>query len=322
MDLAMLKKMISFSFENEGVEFKMNWQRADDISIYISALSNSAAEEGRKFGYLVWGVQDKTHQILGTSFDPNGDFENEPLKHYLERNLSPMLAIVFQTFEINGHTLVTLTIPAALRIPTSFKKIRYIRIGSSRERLDRYPEHEANLLIKLREGFPTIINTPSPKQDLTFSQLKLYYATKGLILKENTFWEELSFYLEGTTQYNELAYLMADKNNVVIRASVFAGKDKADNLVSLNEFGHQCLLLSIEGLFNYGEAINFMQVNEKEANLTRKETPQFDPKCFREAILNAFIHNDWEGLEGPMIFLFSDRIEILSYGGVFLPDRL
>lgn len=63
--------------------------RSREVGQYISALSNSAALEGRKNAYFVWGVDDKTHDVVGTNFDPNCDVKNEPLKHFLSRQLHP-----------------------------------------------------------------------------------------------------------------------------------------------------------------------------------------------------------------------------------------
>lgn len=46
------------------------------------------------------------------------------------------------------------------------------------------------------------------------------------------------------------------------------------------------------------------------------DAPLFDYESFHEAILNAFIHNKWLTLNAPQISIFTDRIEILSHGGL------
>ncbi|MBR2401319.1 MAG: hypothetical protein IKB01_00930, partial [Lachnospiraceae bacterium] len=48
----------------------------------------------------------------------------------------------------------------------------------------------------------------------------------------------------------------------------------------------------------------------------RKEISLFDADAFREAIINAFVHNLWISGNAPMITVFSDRIEILSRGTI------
>lgn len=82
-------ELISYPTEREWFEFKENWYEAKGIGEYISSLSNAAALFGEKFGYLVWGVNDKTHEIVGTNFDYTKDVKNEPLQHYLARQLFP-----------------------------------------------------------------------------------------------------------------------------------------------------------------------------------------------------------------------------------------
>ena len=59
-----------------------------------------------------------------------------------------------------------------------------------------------------------------------------------------------------------------------------------------------------------------MQADERNRLVERKEVALFDIKALREAVLNAFIHNDWLDLNAPMISVFNDRIDILSYGTI------
>ena len=60
----------SHEAELPWIEFKTNWDNPQDIGEYISALSNMAALFNQPHGFLIWGIDDKTHEIVGTSFDP------------------------------------------------------------------------------------------------------------------------------------------------------------------------------------------------------------------------------------------------------------
>lgn len=66
----LLDKLRRLPKETEWVEFKENNSKPDDIGEYISALSNSACLHNQSNAYLVYGVEDKTHMIVGTKFDP------------------------------------------------------------------------------------------------------------------------------------------------------------------------------------------------------------------------------------------------------------
>lgn len=52
------------STENEWLEFKSNHISDQDIGKYVSALSNGAALMGRPFGYLIFGVEDSSHEVI------------------------------------------------------------------------------------------------------------------------------------------------------------------------------------------------------------------------------------------------------------------
>ena len=58
------------------------------------------------------------------------------------------------------------------------------------------------------------------------------------------------------------------------------------------------------------------QADERHRIVTRKQVSLFDANAYREAIINAFVHNDWKGNVAPMFTFYSDRIEILSHGAL------
>lgn len=234
-----LQELCAYPTEREWFEFKENWFEPEQLGTYISALSNSAASQGRGKAYFVWGVNDKTHEITGTKFDPACDVKGEPLEHFLARQLAPDLDFAFEEDTVDGKRIVLLTIPAAKTVPVSFANERYIRIGSSKENLRKYPEKESYLFEVLRHGLPTIENTPSQYQDLTFEKLLIYYGAKGIRLNEDTFRKNLGFYTYDG-KYNILAQLLSDNSHLPLRFALFGGKTKTATLVSVREFGYQC----------------------------------------------------------------------------------
>ena len=308
-----IRECISYEDEREWFEFKENFFIIEQIGEYISSLSNSAAILGRKFAYLIWGVNDKTHEIVGTIIDYDKSINNEPIKHYLARNLNPSVSFEFVETIMDNKRLVVLIIPAAKIIPTAFNDVRYIRIGSSKESLKKYPERETRLFSILTFGLPTINNTASEFQDLTFNQLITYYSTKWITLNVNNFKTNLHL-LTSDGKYNIMAQLLSDNSHVPIRIAIFEGKTKASKLYSVKEFGYKCLLYSLYEVLNYGEILNIPQADEKERIMERNEILLFDFDVYREAVINAFLHNEWTNLNEPMITIYLDRIEILSRG--------
>ena len=62
--------------------------------------------------------------------------------------------------------------------------------------------------------------------------------------------------------------------------------------------------------------LNIIQADEADRVVERKEVPLFDKDAFREAIINAFLHNKWVEMNEPMVTIYSDRMEILSRGTI------
>lgn len=211
--------------------------------------------------------------------------------------------------------MVVLIIPAATEIPTSFKEKRYIRIGSSKCNIKDYPRREIELFKILDGRTETIETTASKYQDLTFNKLFGYYGSKGIVLNKDTFIKNLGLKNE-EGEYNILAQLLSDNSHIPLRVSIFDGKTKGSNLFSVREFGNNCLLYTLDELLRYGDVLNIIQADETDRVVERKEVPLFDNKAFREAIINAVLHNRWVEGNEPMISVFSDRIEILSRGTI------
>ena len=62
----LVRELCMLPQETEWVEFKSGSSSPYDVGEYISALANSAALNGKMLGYLVWGVEDKTHRIVAS----------------------------------------------------------------------------------------------------------------------------------------------------------------------------------------------------------------------------------------------------------------
>lgn len=96
---SLVRELAKLPDETEWIEFKCNNKQPQMIGEYISALSNSAALCERPKAYLVWGVDDATHKIVGTEFQYRKMKKgNEELEAWLSRMLSPR--INFRFFEV------------------------------------------------------------------------------------------------------------------------------------------------------------------------------------------------------------------------------
>jgi predicted HTH transcriptional regulator len=82
----LVRELCKLPHETEWLEFKGSNADPREIGEYISALANAAAIDGKAFAYLVWGIEDETHRVIGTSFSPSAAKKgNEALASLMRR---------------------------------------------------------------------------------------------------------------------------------------------------------------------------------------------------------------------------------------------
>lgn len=155
----------------------------------------------------------------------------------------------------------------------------------------------------------------SRKQDLRFEQLRIFYVESGFSLNEN-FAANLEM-LTDSDKYNYIAYLLSDSNSTSIKVAKYGSLSRID-LIENNEYGYACLIRAAKRVLDKVSLENptTTRITSKE----RVDKTLWDTVALREAIINAFVHNDFTGEVPPKFEIFPDRIEITSAGG--LPDGL
>lgn len=74
----LVRELVALPRETPWLEFKHNNANPEEIGGYISALANSAALADKASAYLVWGIKDGTHEIVGTTFSPHAETMRYP----------------------------------------------------------------------------------------------------------------------------------------------------------------------------------------------------------------------------------------------------
>lgn len=144
-----IDELVALPVETEWLEFKHKHQSPEKIGEYISALANSASLCQRQEAFLIFGIEDSTHKIVGTKFKPESKKGkgNEDLEPWLHRNLKPRHDFEIKTFKYDDKNIVVFFIKPAMNGPVNFcnKKIckKYIRIASNNKELDEFPDKEA-----------------------------------------------------------------------------------------------------------------------------------------------------------------------------------
>ena len=269
-----------------------------------------------KEGGIIYVGINKNGQVVGVE---NTDLTQLQIKDRIKNNIHPSTLGLFDvTVEtIENREVIKVIISSGTEKPYYLRKKGrtpegcYIRIGSSKERMtERMIEEMFSRRIKnfLKE-------IESPRQDLTFRQLKIHYEGNGMILNDN-FARNLNL-LTDEGKYNYNAYLLADENDISIKLVKYLGTSKME-LIENQEYGYCCLITATQRILDRLTAEN--TVYAKIEYNGRKEVEMIDSKALKEAVINAMVHSDYTLSTTPIIELYSDRIEITSGGG--LPQGL
>lgn len=133
--VALIDDLRQAAAETAWIEFKVNNVDPEVIGRSMAALSNGARFAEQHFAYMVWGVRDGDHAVIGTSFDPSAQkHQQQPLEFWLAQRLRPSVPFVFKTVQHPGGRLILLEIPAATFSPVEFNGVAFIRIGSATPR--------------------------------------------------------------------------------------------------------------------------------------------------------------------------------------------
>jgi ATP-dependent DNA helicase RecG len=317
--------------ETEWVEFKENNENPQEIGEYISALSNSAALVGKAFAYLVWGVEDAAHAIVGTSFKPRAaKIGNEQLENWLLRLLTPKIHFRFLEAQIDGKAVVLLEIERAYRQPVQFGGVEYIRVGSYKKKLKEFPEKERALWRLFDKAlFEDGIAVDHVRDDevLRLLDYPSYFELLSLPLPENK-----KAILHGLAADNLIrvceaggwsvsnlgAILFAKRledfaslKRKAMRVIQYSGTNRVETIKEQD--GNKGYASGFEGLIGYINGL--LPRNEVIGQAIRKQVPLYPELAVRELVANALIHQDFfiSGA-GPMIEIFTDRIEIGNPG--------
>jgi ATP-dependent DNA helicase RecG len=214
------------------------------------------------------------------------------IKDRLKNNIQPSTLGLFDVFkeEIEGKEVIRITLASGPEKPYHIKKYGmsekgcYIRVGSASEPMpvrmieDLFARRIRNSIGKIQ----------SPKQDLTFEQLKIYYDEAGFTIRKN-FVATLEL-LTDEGKYNYAAYLLADTNSNSVKVAKYAGVDRVD-LVESNEYGYCCLVKAAHAVLDKLDLEN-KTMTEITAKV-RVDNRPFNSLALREAVINAIIHNDY-----------------------------
>ncbi len=316
--------------ESEWVEFKLNYHSAEEIGERISALSNGACLHNQPFGYLIYGIEDKTHKVIGTTFKIKSFKKGkEDIESWLINRLDPKIDFRTYQFEYEKGVLISMiVVPSAENRPVDFLHIPYVRVASYTRKLGDFPEKEGKIWrktpVKPLENVIAKSNVTSSEiisllnTQTYFDLLKLPYPNGQDGVIEKFISEKFIKKNKGQYDITKLGAILLAKNleefdeigRKAVRVIVYKGKNKVET--EREQIGKRGYAVGFDGLIDW---INSqLPSNEEIGKAFRKETRMYPEIAIRELVANALIHQDFNELGFPMIELFSDRIEISNPG--------
>ena len=329
--LSLLQELRRLPSETEWLEFKRNNTKPEEIGEYISALSNSAALDGKVNAWLIWGVADDTGDIVGTDFEPGvAKVGNEELENWLLRLLNPKIDFRFHCLTAQDKPVVILEIASAARHPLQFQGVEYIRVGSYKKKLKDFPDKERALWrVFDQTPFEREIAAENVAADdvLKLLDYPAYFELLKLALPDAKAGILEALEAEGlilrsaTGQWNIsnlgavlFARQLADFQHLgrkAVRVIKYKGNSKVETI--REQVGTKGYAAGFEGLVHYVGSIQ--PTNEVVGQALRKAVPMFPELAIRELVANAIIHQDFHIRgTGPMVELLDNRLEVTNPG--------
>lgn len=314
-----------------GWSSKENYKNPEQVGQYISAVANAAATRGQSSGYVLWGVRNGTHELVGTTFTPGTTRKgNELLEPWLAKRLEPQIHFRFVDVEVDDKRMLILEIPPATTQPIAFMGTEFIRIGSSTRKLRDHPALQQQLWQHLlassfEEGiaaehltgeevlraldYPTYFDLlgmpPADGRDAILQAL----ADDRLVQRNPA---------GGYSVTNLGAVLFARRlaefprlERKAVRVILYRGSGRSETVREVQ--GGKGYASGFGGLVNHIRA--WTPSSEVLGPVFRREVPMFPAVAIRELVANALIHQDFAVTgAGPMVEIFDRRLEISNPG--------
>lgn len=322
--------------ENEIVEFKRAQRNfdIDDLGKYFSALSNEANLRERDFAWIVFGVDDKTHEIVGTSFK-NGETALNKLKQDMSQHTTDKL--IFREIvpiHVEGKRVLMFKIPASPRNTVMhWKGIAYGRDGESLVPLNQAKRDEIRNQPPIPDWTAQLVPHASIEDldELAIATARVMFKkvhASNIPAEEVNNWTTEEFLCNSNMmrdgQITRAAILLLgkpsalDKIHPAVAQITWTLEDEEEIVQDYEHFGIP-FLLTVD------------KVLAKIRNMTMRELPggtlfpdtmkQYDDYTIREVLHNAIAHQDYT-MQQRIVFVESPGRLYYGNGGTFIPGTI
>lgn len=302
--ISLIDELRALPKENEWVEFKTgNVTTNEKLGQYISGLSNAACIANKSFAYLVFGINDDTHEVEGTNYKfKNRKEGNEELELWIRRYLSPSIKFDHFTCDYETKYLEIFRISAAIGEPTNFKNYPFIRFDSSLTDLKKYP-HYLRAIYNSQTDWSAQIVEKASIDDLDEDAIKVAkekYKEKNInqpYYKDidnwspKTFLDKLKITVDGKITNTALILLGKPETAHYLSPAVAQITWKLDTEEKAYQHFNMPLYTEVNNVLAKIRNVNYKFFPDNQ--LVAAEVIKYDTEVILEALNNCIAHQDY-----------------------------
>ena len=319
--------------EKEYVEFKEAKNSFDfnELGKYFSALSNGANIMGKQYAWLIFGISDKNHEFVNTNYR-KGTNINQLKKEIAKFTNDNISFIEIYEFEVNENRVVMFKIPAAMGVPTTWKKIAYDR---NDEQLIPLNEIKRNIILSTMnvDWSRQIISELSIK-DLdpnailkAREEFKKKNASKEISkdvdkMDDFTFLSKAKLLLNGKITRATWLLLGKEEINTAVESCIPTITWKLQDGLEIIDYEHFTIpfIITMEEAIAKIRNLKYRYI-PSQTTMFPEEVDKYDITILRELLNNAIAHQDYRISGRVNIIEMKDKI-IISNEGKFIPKNV
>ncbi len=328
--IALIDRLRALPTETEWLELKRSRHEPQALGEYLSALANAACLSAQPRGYLVFGIDDATHAVVGTRFDPYTTKAkgNQGLLPWLAAGLRPNTGLEPHVVAHPDGRVVLFEIGPANGEPVSFYGTPHIRVGTSKTELGKHPEKARALWTRCSDWSAELCASAS-LADLDPDAVAK--AREQFVVKhpgqaaavadwdDATFLNKARVVKQGAVTNTALLLLGRPESATLLSPAVakisWILKDADNHELDYEHFGPPFLLAGASLLKRIR---NLIVRALPSGTLFPQEITQYDPWVIREALHNAIAHQDYRRHGRIVVVELPDRVLVTNVGD-FLP---
>jgi ATP-dependent DNA helicase RecG len=328
--IALVARLRALPTETEWLEFKRNRADPQEIGEYLSSLANAACLGNQPRGYLVFGIDDTTHGVVGTRFDPYATKAkgNQDLLPWLGALLQPNPGVDVHTVDHPAGRVVVLAVGPAKGEPVTFSGTPYVRVGASKTELRKHPEKTRALWTRGSDWSAELCEAASlddlDPEAIAKAREQFLVKHPGQAAELNA-WDDGTFLnkarvLKQGAVTNTALLLLGRAESATLLAPAVAKlswilKDASNRELDYEHIGPPFLLAGDRLLKRIR---NLIVRALPSGTLFPQEITQYDPWVIREALHNSIAHQDYRRHGRIVVVEFPDRVLVTNVGD-FLP---